>query len=139
MTLIEELKQEIVETEVCTDEKVLIENSRDASIFQIIPACIVYPKSVEDIKKVIKIIERRKKDGENVAITGRSAGTDMTGGSLTEGVILSFVQHMNKVLELDESHVVAQPDYTGSAGRSMHTEIFMSVSSAWTNGCSGAS
>lgn len=107
MNLIEELKQEI-DAEVCVDENVLIENSRDASIFQVKPEVVVYPKSVEHIQKVIKIIERRKNEGENVALTGRSAGTDMTGGSLTEGVILSFVAHMNKVLEVDEHRVVTQ-------------------------------
>ena len=108
MTLVEELKENI-NSEVCTEGKVLLENSRDTSIFQVMPSVVIYPKSVEDIQKVVKIIERRKKEGEDVNLTGRSGGTDMTGGSLTESVVLSFVDHMNKILQLDENQAVTQP------------------------------
>jgi FAD/FMN-containing dehydrogenase len=108
MTLIEELKQEI-NAEVCIDEKVLLENSRDASIFQIKPTVVVYPKSPEHVQKAIRIIERRKKEGENIAITGRSGGTDMTGGSLTTGVILSFVDHMHNIIEVNEHSATTEP------------------------------
>lgn len=108
MTLKEELEQNI-QSEVCVDEKVLIENSRDTSIFQIKPQIVVYPKEVSDIQNTIRIIERRKKEGENIALTGRSAGTCMSGGSLTEGVILSCVGHFNKMIQLDEHQATVQP------------------------------
>ena len=86
--------------EVLTDEKTLGEHSEDASIFKIKPEMVVFPKDVEDVKKLVKFVGARKKKDKRLSISARSAGTDMTGGSLTESIVLGFTKHMNRVKEV---------------------------------------
>ncbi|MGH7239828.1 MAG: FAD-binding oxidoreductase, partial [Candidatus Saccharimonadales bacterium] len=50
-----------------------------------------------------------KKHGRNISVTGRSAGTDMTGGALSESIILSFTRYMNRLLELGDDYAVVEP------------------------------
>jgi FAD/FMN-containing dehydrogenase len=108
MTIAEELKNQI-QGEICVDEVTLKTYSRDASIFQVTPQVVIYPTSKEEIQAVVKSVLSRKRNGEQIALAGRSAGTDMTGGSLTEGVVLSMTRHLNRVLELTESYAIAEP------------------------------
>jgi len=45
----EELKK-VLSGEVASDEKTLTEYSHDASLFEVRPEVVVFPKNVEDIK-----------------------------------------------------------------------------------------
>ena len=78
--------------DVATDDASLAAASRDYSVFKVKPQIVVFPKDVEDVKNLVKLIEKKKAAGENVSLTGRSAGTDMTGGPLGESVIVSFTR-----------------------------------------------
>lgn len=87
--------EEIVEGDVETSEKVLEEYSRDTSLFKVKPDIVVFPKNAEDVKRIITYVNEHKKENPNLSITGRSAGTDMSGGPLNESIILSFTRYMN--------------------------------------------
>ena len=76
--------------DVATDEAALAAASRDYSVFKVRPQVVVFPKDVEDLKNLVKFVAKKKSGGENVSLTGRSAGTDMTGGPLSENIIVSF-------------------------------------------------
>jgi len=99
--------QKFFKGEVEDDEKTLVKYSRDASIFEVRPKLVLFPKDSEDIKKLVKWVSENKnkyanpeknKDWKNLSITCRCAGTDMSGGAIGESLILDFTRYMNKLV-----------------------------------------
>src|SRR3989344_4064334 len=74
------------------DPKVLEAYSRDASIFKVMPKHVSYPKNSDEIKELVKYAKEH-----NESLTARAAGTDMTGGPLSESIIVDVTRHMNKI------------------------------------------
>lgn len=101
--------QALIQGEVSDDPAVLDANSRDASLFEIRPEVVVAPKHAADVGAVIRFATEQKKKGHRVAIAARSAGTDMTGGPLTDSIVLDFKPHFNHVLETGEGWATAEP------------------------------
>lgn len=91
--------------EVLDDEQTLTTYSHDASIFEIKPKVVVYPKTLEDIKSLVKFVSTQK----DLSITPRSVGTDMTGGAIGESIILDMGKNFNKFIALSENSATAQP------------------------------
>ncbi|MEK7117951.1 MAG: FAD-binding oxidoreductase, partial [Patescibacteria group bacterium] len=94
----EELKNKlsgIVKGEVLDDEATLKTYSKDASLFEVAPQLVVWPKDKEDIKSIVKFVSANKKDNPELSITVRAAGSCMSGGSLNESIILDVTKHMN--------------------------------------------
>ena len=60
MTLKEEI-QKIIKGDADDSDKTLNEYSTDASLFRVMPSLVVFPKSVEDIKKLVKFVGEEKK------------------------------------------------------------------------------
>jgi FAD/FMN-containing dehydrogenase len=109
---IEDLKTELKKVskgEVVDDAETLTKVSRDTSLFVRRPECVVYPKDSTDVSAVVKEIGEARKNGFNIALAGRSAGTDMSGGPLTDGVVISFTEHMNHIIEVGEGYAVTEP------------------------------
>jgi len=106
MTLKQEL-QHILKGEVKDSPKVLSEYSRDASLFEVKPRVVVFPKDVEDIKILVKFVSERKNEG--LSLVARSAGTDMTGGPLGESIVVDFTKHFKEILDIGEDWVRTQP------------------------------
>lgn len=98
-----------IKGDVVDDSESLIKYSRDTSIFERKPALIVFPKDADDVAETIKVIRAAKDRGENVALAARSAGTDMTGGSLTDSVSLVFTKYMNHIGEITDDYAVTEP------------------------------
>lgn len=96
----------IIDGQVTSDEAVLTSYSTDASIFEIKPQLVVYPKDSQDIQKLVKFAQRSK---EKVSLTARSAGTDMSGGAVNDSIILDLTRHFNKILKVGLSYAVTQP------------------------------
>jgi FAD/FMN-containing dehydrogenase len=83
--------------------------SRDTSIFERMPSLVVFPKSADDVAAAVRMVHEARTRDEHVSITGRSAGTDMTGGPLTDSVSLVFTKYMNRILDIGENSVEAEP------------------------------
>lgn len=75
--------------------------STDASILEVMPSLIVYPRSSNDIRKVARFSWQLAEKGHIMPITARGSGTDQTGAAIGKGIILVFPAHLNKILELD--------------------------------------
>ncbi|MDR1300117.1 MAG: FAD-binding oxidoreductase [Candidatus Nomurabacteria bacterium] len=88
--------------EVINDSKIRETYSHDASILQIKPTAVVYPRSAEDIQKITRFSFRLAERGLKMPITARGNGTDQTGAAIGEGIIAVFPAHLNHVMELDE-------------------------------------
>lgn len=95
--------------EVTSDEGTRREASRDTSLFSRMPELVVYPADASDVSTVVKEIHRARSAGADISLAGRSAGTDMSGGPLTTGVVVSFTKHMNRVLEVGNDYAIAEP------------------------------
>ena len=93
--------------EVETSDQVIIEASHDASLFEVRPQAIVYPKDTEDVKKLVAYASAHEHEG--VHLTARAAGTDMSGGPLTESVVVSFTKHFNHIKQVGDGFAVTEP------------------------------
>ena len=67
--------------------------SHDASLFEIKPKVVVYPKDTEDIKTLVKWVNAHKQEDPTLSLTPRAAGTDMTGGSIGSSIIVDFIRY----------------------------------------------
>jgi FAD/FMN-containing dehydrogenase len=97
MVNVDELKK-LVEGEVDTTDAALTTASHDASLFEVRPEVVVSPKNVEDVKKLVRYVSLHP--GLNLA--ARSAGTDMSGGPLTESIVVDFLKHFDHIKEVKE-------------------------------------
>jgi FAD/FMN-containing dehydrogenase len=92
--------------------------SHDASIFQVTPEAVLYPRSIEDLQKLLAHVTDRKKSGVNVSLTPRNGGTCMSGGSLTESYVLDMTRHFGWLHEIDFNHATIKV-----GGGTMHLEV----------------
>lgn len=83
--------------------------SRDTSLFTRMPQLVVYPKTTDDVSSLVREIGAAKKNGLDVSVTARSAGTDMSGGPLTHSVVAVFTKYLNKIHEVGEGYAVVEP------------------------------
>ncbi len=88
--------------EVADDAATLARYSRDASLFEVKPALVVFPKDVEDVRRLVRFVREQREAGEDVSLTARAAGTDMTGGPLSESIVMDFTRHMNRIKEVGD-------------------------------------
>lgn len=80
--------------------------STDASIYQIQPLIIVFPKSEEDLIAIIETAYKYK-----LPVLPRGAGTSLAGQTTCEGIIIDFSKYMHKLIEInaEEKWVSVQP------------------------------
>jgi FAD/FMN-containing dehydrogenase len=83
--------------------------SHDASLFEIRPRVVVYPKDAEDIKTLVRWVNDNKKQDPTLSITARSAGTDMTGGAIGSSIVVDFIRYMNVIKEVTPDYAVVMP------------------------------
>ena len=108
MFLADELKK-VISGDVLSDEVSLAEYSHDASLFEVKPQVVVFPKDVDDLGKLIKFVGEKKKDMPGLSLTARAAGTDMSGGPLTESIVVGFKKYFNKIKSVNAKQAVAEP------------------------------
>ncbi|HUC01628.1 MAG TPA: FAD-binding oxidoreductase [Candidatus Paceibacterota bacterium] len=106
--LSDEIKQ-FFHGDVAVDDATLTKYSRDYSLFKVRPQIVVFPKDVDDVKNLVKFVAAKKAAGEDVSLTGRSAGTDMTGGPLTQGIVVSFTKYFNHIIEIGANEAKVEP------------------------------
>ena len=79
----------------------------DGSIEKGRPECVVFPKTTEDVVRIVKVAAEHK-----LPLVGRGAGTGLSGGTIpTEGGLMIAFARMNKILEinLENEYAVVQP------------------------------
>lgn len=96
MSLVEDL-QSLIGGEVLADDDTLGRYSTDASIFEVKPSAVVYPKDVDDLQLLVHYATQNSTIERPISITPRGAGTCMSGGSLTEGIILDMTKYFSHV------------------------------------------
>lgn len=106
--LLEQLKKTI-KGDVSFDEETLNTFSHDASLFEVKPQVVVYPKDGEDVKNLVKFTAKYKKEYPKLSLTARSAGTDMGGGSINESIIVAFGKYFNHTPIVKDDTATTQP------------------------------
>src|SRR3989344_5137213 len=96
----------LIKGEVLDDPQTLKTYSKDASIFELTPQVIVFPKDIEDIKKVVGFVNAHLKDF--IYITPRSGGTDMSGGAIGESITLDLSKYINQLKKVSPDSTVVQ-------------------------------
>ena len=99
----------VLSGEVENTPEMLTNYSHDASLFEVKPQVVVYPKNVDDIKTLVKYASAQKTQDANLSITARSAGTDMSGGAVNDSIIADFSRHFTKIFEITPQLGHAQP------------------------------
>jgi len=99
----------LISGQVADDSETRLKYSRDTSIFTKTPSLVVFPENADDVAHVVEYVHKEKSDGTDISITARSAGTDMTGGPLTDSISMVFTKLMNHVVEVGKDYVVAEP------------------------------
>ncbi len=110
-TLIDELKQSF-KGEYSIDPETLKHFSRDASIYEMTPQLVVFPKDSEDIQTLVEFVNKHRRDIPHLSLTPRAAGTCMSGGPLSNSIVVSVTEHMNKLIKIDRKNltVTVQPE-----------------------------
>lgn len=108
MKLVDYLRDEL-EGDVVGDPSVLAEHATDASLFEVQPSLVVFPKHTRDVTKLVNRVTHARAAGEATSLTARAAGTDMTGGPLTFSVVVNFTKYFNHLLTIKGHHAVVEP------------------------------
>ncbi len=88
--------------------KTLKTYSRDASLFEIKPELVAYPKDTADVQTLVKFVNEHKAEYPELSLTARAGGTDMTGGAINHSVIVDLNRYLNKVIEVTEDQAIVQ-------------------------------
>jgi FAD/FMN-containing dehydrogenase len=94
--------QKIFKGDIDDSEDTLIKYSHDASLLEVRPKLVLFPKDAEDVKNLVKWVSENKEKYPELSITARCAGTDMSGGAIGESIILDFSRYMNKLASWNE-------------------------------------
>jgi FAD/FMN-containing dehydrogenase/Fe-S oxidoreductase len=68
----------------------------DASFYQIVPAGVVVPRTIDEALRALSIA---RDDGR--IVTPRGGGTSQCGQTVNEGIVVDFSKHLNKIISLD--------------------------------------
>ncbi len=117
MAITQDLKK-IIKGDVLDDAQTLETFSRDASLFVVRPEVVVYPKDPEDIKALVKFVSQKRNPKARspksevrslLSLTARAAGTCMSGGSLTESIVVNFQKYFTKIKNVGDHNITAEP------------------------------
>lgn len=78
----------------------------DASIYEIVPTGVVFPKDAQDVANTIKTCAEFQ-----TSVVPRGAGTGLAGGAVGSGVQVDLSRYMNKIgsVDVDKRTVVVEP------------------------------
>ncbi|MGJ5205583.1 FAD-binding and (Fe-S)-binding domain-containing protein [Bradyrhizobium sp. HKCCYLR20261] len=68
----------------------------DASFYQVIPAGVVVPRTMDEALRALAIA---REDGR--IVTPRGGGTSQCGQTVNEGIVVDFSKHLNRIVSLD--------------------------------------
>lgn len=106
------IKKELAKTfkgELDTSSKTREFYSHDASLFELTPEVVGFPKDAADIKAAVKFVKKHRPNYPELHITPRSRGTDMSGAAIGTSIVLDVSKHMTKLFEVSTEHARVQP------------------------------
>lgn len=101
--------EKIFKGELDTSQETKDFYSHDASLFELVPQVVGFPKDAEDIKSIVRFVNDHKAAHPELSITPRSRGTDMSGGAIGESIVLDISKYMNTLYEVTPTTAHVQP------------------------------
>lgn len=89
----------VIQGEIDPREETLERYSHDASIFELKPEVVVYPKDSSDIGKIMTFIVQSPEG--HFSLTTRSGGTDMSGAAIGESVVIDMTRYFNQIKKIE--------------------------------------
>ncbi len=87
--------------EVVTNPSVLMAYAKDESPLHYLPQMVVVPRTVSDIRKMLRFSWQLAEKGYSLSVIARGSGTNTTGAAIGNGVVVSFNPYMHKLFEYD--------------------------------------
>lgn len=104
-SLVEELR--VAGIDGATDDTpTLHEYSHDASIFEVVPRVVVFPRNIEDLKKLVLFASKR---APKVWLTARGGGSDMGGGAVGASIIVDTTKYLKRIHEVTDTTATVDP------------------------------
>lgn len=98
---------------VSTDKAILDKYTHDESIFAVRPQIVLQPKNQRDVEIAVRVLGEQTKRFPSLSLTPRAAGTGLSGGSLTDSVVIDVVKYMRHIEEphtiKDATTITCQP------------------------------
>jgi FAD/FMN-containing dehydrogenase/Fe-S oxidoreductase len=88
---------EVVKGDVFTDILHRAAYSTDASIYRVVPACIVAPCDTKDIVTVVKYAAAM-----GIPVVARGAGSGLAGEALCSGIVFDMTRYMKRIISIDD-------------------------------------
>ena len=99
LSFLQELKKQGFKGEIATDQASRLIAATDNSIYQVLPAAVVFPAEKTDLLTITKLLAEPQ--FAEVTISPRGGGTGTNGQSLTSGIMIDVSRHMNRILEVN--------------------------------------
>jgi FAD/FMN-containing dehydrogenase/Fe-S oxidoreductase len=93
-----------IKGEFLTDPLTISMYSTDASLYQVAPIGVAFPRDRDDVVALVKYSAETE-----TALIARGAGTSVTGAALGSGIIVDFSRHMTSIRWLDDNLVHVEP------------------------------
>ncbi len=101
--------KEIFKGKILTDAATKKTYSHDASIYELVPDAVLVPKNSRDIQNLVSFVAKNKALHPSLAITARSAATDMSGGAIGGSLVVDMTGNFNKIHSVTRSVLHTQP------------------------------
>jgi FAD/FMN-containing dehydrogenase len=89
--------------EVRSDRLTRATYATDASIYEIVPDGVVFPRTAADVAATVRICAQH-----GVPVTPRGGGTGLTGAAVNRGVQLDTSRFLNRILDVDPERRIAR-------------------------------
>ena len=96
VTSLERRRFSALDCEIAFDNLTRQLYATDASIYQVEPAAVAFPRSAQQARAVILAAA-----DAGVSVTPRGAGTSLAGGAIGDGMIVDFSRHNRQITELN--------------------------------------
>jgi len=101
--LVEDLT-DVIEGELRVDRAAVAMFSTDASLYEIEPIGVVFPRHAHDVEALAAYSA-----DNGIPLIPRGAGTGLAGGAIGPGIVVDFSRHMNRIVSIDGDRVRVQP------------------------------
>ena len=85
---------------ISTNKDTLTKYSTDESIFSVRPQIVIQPKDQKDVETAVRVIRKETEKFPSLSLTPRAAGTGLSGGSLTDSIVIDVTQYMHDITEI---------------------------------------
>ncbi len=99
----------IIEGDVDASDETREFYSHDASLFELKPQVVTFPKHNNDIKAIVSFARDHKVDIPNLSVTARSRGTDMSGAAINDSIIVDTSRYMKAIWDVSATSATVQP------------------------------